>query len=199
MLLAVLFVVHIILWFSSSWSRLKCVAWQSCVLLVCLGIGTEQRQKACKEQKGTENYYASRRERIGDVSRVNVCEETECGWERNSVDPWRRKNDRKVGRKETWPSTNLDPRTGKDFLESSFVEGDSVFLGWNSVSNQRFLGIDFFFTPVCLNNTLLFFVMLLEKKKKKNIDEKFPHFSRCNRMPRCLYMQCLAVGVILAW
>lgn len=92
----------------------------------------------------------------------NVCEETECGWERNSVDPWRRKNDRKVGRKETWPSTNLDPRTGKDFLESSFVEGDSVFLGWNSVSNQRFLGIDFFFTPVCLNNTLLFFVMLLE-------------------------------------
>lgn len=120
------------------------------------------RTESVQEQKGTENYYASRRERIGDVSRVNVCEETECGWERNSVDPWRRKNDRKVGRKETWPSTNLDPRTGKDFLESSFVEGDSVFLGWNSVSNQRFLGIDFFFTPVCLNNTLLFFVMLLE-------------------------------------
>lgn len=136
------------------------------VTIVCvarvLGIGTEQGQKACKEQKGTENYYASRRERIGDVSRVNVCEETECGWERNSVEPWRRKNDRKVGRKETWPSTNLDPRTGKDFLESSFVEGDSVFLGWNSVSNQWFLGIDFFFIPVCLNNTLLFFIMLLK-------------------------------------
>lgn len=55
------------------------------MLLVCLGIGTEQGQKACKEQKGTENYYASRRERIGDVSRVNVCEETECERERNSV------------------------------------------------------------------------------------------------------------------
>lgn len=80
MLLAVLFIVHdnivifVVVIVAPKVRRVTIV----CAARVLGFVGTEQGQKACKEQKGTENYYASRRERIGDVSRVNVCEGTEC-------------------------------------------------------------------------------------------------------------------------